>query len=105
MLTLGLSYYVLEIPIDVYTTLSQFWLAVQHSVKSTASWLVYIGNNEKATLNLNMAPLACYICFNEKWVFVHLSTYSFTTILAIVVENLRKYWKLVGQIVSQMLSG
>ena len=27
-----------------YTTLSLIWLAVQHPVKSTARWLVYIGN-------------------------------------------------------------
>ena len=38
MLTLELSSYLLEIPNDAYTTLSQFWLAVQHSVKSTGSW-------------------------------------------------------------------
>ena len=44
MLTLEWSSYLLEIPNDAYTTLSQFWLAVQHSVKSTESWLVYIGN-------------------------------------------------------------
>ena len=34
---LELSSYLLEIPNDAYTTRSQFWLAVQHSVKSTAS--------------------------------------------------------------------
>ena len=28
---------------DAYATLSQFWLAVQHSVKSTISWLVDVG--------------------------------------------------------------
>ena len=42
MLTLELSSYLLEIPNDAYTTISQFSLAVQHSVNSTASWLVHI---------------------------------------------------------------
>ena len=41
MLTFELSSYLLIIPNCDYTTLSQFWLAVQHSVKSSASWLVY----------------------------------------------------------------
>ena len=53
MLTLELSPYLLEIPNDAYTTLSEIWLAVQHSVKSTASWLVLSEINEKATLNIN----------------------------------------------------
>ena len=44
MIILELSSYLLEIPIDAYTTLSQFWLAAQHSAKSTASWLVIIGS-------------------------------------------------------------
>ena len=35
MLILELSSYVVEIPNDGYTTLSQMLLAVQHSVKST----------------------------------------------------------------------
>ena len=43
MLTSELSSYVLEIPNDAYTTLSQFWLAGHHSVKSTDSWLVDVG--------------------------------------------------------------
>ena len=43
ILTLDLSSFVLEIPNNSYTTLGQFWLAVQHSVKSTASWLVDVG--------------------------------------------------------------
>ena len=37
MSKLELSSYLLEIPHDAYTTLSQFWLAAQRSVKSTAS--------------------------------------------------------------------
>ena len=40
MLTLELSSYVLEIPNDAMV---KIWLAVQHSVKSTAIWLVDIG--------------------------------------------------------------
>ena len=44
MLILELSSYVLGIPNDRYTTLSQVLLAVQHSVKSAASGLVNIGN-------------------------------------------------------------
>ena len=44
MLTLESSSYLLKIPNEAYTTLSQFWLAIQHSVKSAASWLVYNGN-------------------------------------------------------------
>ena len=44
MIILELSSYLLEIPIDAYTTLSQFWLAAQHSAKSTASWSVNIGS-------------------------------------------------------------
>ena len=35
--TLELSSYLLKFPNDAYTTLSQFRLAVEHSVKSTAS--------------------------------------------------------------------
>ena len=35
--------------------MQQFWLAVQHSVKSTTSWLVYIEVNEKTTSNIDMA--------------------------------------------------
>ena len=41
MLTSELSSYVLENPNYAYTTLSQI-LAVQHIVKSSASWLVDI---------------------------------------------------------------
>ena len=41
MLTLELSSYVLENPNDAYTTLSQLWLAAQHSVKSTAGCSLY----------------------------------------------------------------
>ena len=33
-----------EFPITLIQYLVKFWLAVQHSVKSTASWLVDIGN-------------------------------------------------------------
>ena len=40
MLTLELSAHELEIPNDACITVGQFWLAVQHSVKSTASSLV-----------------------------------------------------------------
>ena len=50
MVILELSSYLLEIPNDTYTTLSQFWLAAQHSVKSIlqAVWLI-LEYNEKAT--------------------------------------------------------
>ena len=44
VLTLELSSYLLEVPNNANTSLSQFWLAVQHWVKSTTSWLVYIGS-------------------------------------------------------------
>ena len=54
MLILELLSYLLEIPNDANTTLSQFGLAVQYSVKSTASWLVYIRNKQKATFNIYM---------------------------------------------------
>ena len=54
MLTWESSSYVLEILNDAYTTLSQIWMAAQHSVKSTASYWLVLENNEKATLNINM---------------------------------------------------
>ena len=40
---IGIIFLSSEIPNDAYTTPSQFWLAVQHSVKSTASLLAHIG--------------------------------------------------------------
>ena len=43
MLTLELFSYLLEFPNDAYTTLFHTH-SVQHSFKSIASWLVYIGN-------------------------------------------------------------
>ena len=54
MLTLVLSCYVLEIPNDVYTTLSvnSGWLCNIQSRVLQADWL--LENNEKATLNVNM---------------------------------------------------
>ena len=57
MFTVDLSSHLLEIPNDTDTTLSQSWLAVENSVKSTASRLVKwlaIENNEKSTLNINV---------------------------------------------------
>ena len=51
---IGIIFFLLENPNDACKTFSQFWLAGQHSVKSTASWLVMLENNEKATLNINM---------------------------------------------------
>ena len=62
-----------EIPNDAYTILSQFWLAVQYSVKSTASWLGYLENNENATLNSNMSyPLR----YQYWWLFMVLNWYQ-----------------------------
>ena len=54
MLTFELSSHVLENSDDAYTAIDQFWLAVQHSVESTASWFVDVVSNEKVTLNINM---------------------------------------------------
>ena len=56
MVTLELCSYELVIPNGAYTTLSQFLLAVQHSVDSTIGcyWLM-LENDEKGTLNIYMS--------------------------------------------------
>ena len=51
MLTLELSSYVFEIPNDAYTTLSQIWLAAQHSVLQDDCLILEI--YMKATVNIN----------------------------------------------------
>ena len=57
MLTLKLSSYILEIPNDAYTTLSQSdWLFNTQSRVLQADRLM-LENNEKATLNINMPYL------------------------------------------------
>ena len=59
MLTLELSSFILEIPNDAYTTLSQSdWLFNTQSRVLQADRLM-LENNEKATLNINM-PYFCW---------------------------------------------
>mgnify|MGYP001803006124 CR=1 FL=1 len=61
MFTLELSSYLLEIPNDPYTTLSQFWLAVQHSVRALhPDWFI-LEIDEKAILNINIALLIAQV--------------------------------------------
>ena len=61
MLTLEIYSYVLEIPIDAYTALSQ--LAVQHSVKSTANWLVDVGKYWEGNFEHYYTTVFCV----QKW--------------------------------------
>ena len=55
------------------TKSNKVWLAVQHSVRCTASWLVDIGNKDRATLIINMPHSATWLrtarFITSFWVF------------------------------------
>ena len=46
--SMGIVVYVMEIPNEFIEHQVKIWLAFQHQVKNTASWLVDNGKNEKA---------------------------------------------------------